>query len=72
MLIEKKLYGLKQSLRQWYKEFNKYVLSRGFTRIEFDTCLYFSLTIITMFILFHVDDMLLINKSTSKLTELKR
>jgi hypothetical protein len=37
-LLKKSLYGLKQSLRQWYHRFDSYVSSHGFERSPYDAC----------------------------------
>ncbi|CAM8884377.1 unnamed protein product [Rhodiola kirilowii] len=39
-LLKKSIYGLKQSPRQWNIKFNECMLSLGFIRSKFDTCLY--------------------------------
>ena len=38
--LRKSLYGLKQSLRQWYKRFNSYIIRIGYKRCEYDCCIY--------------------------------
>ncbi len=38
--LKRSLYGLKQSPRQWYKKFDSFMLSHGFKRSEFDSCVY--------------------------------
>ncbi|GKA08192.1 retrovirus-related pol polyprotein from transposon TNT 1-94 [Tanacetum coccineum] len=40
-LLKKSLYGLKQSPRQWYKRFDVYMISNGFSRSSHDSCVYF-------------------------------
>ncbi|GJT13377.1 retrotransposon protein, putative, ty1-copia subclass [Tanacetum coccineum] len=40
-LLKKSLYGLKQSPRQWYKQFDVYMISNGFSRNSYDSCVYF-------------------------------
>ncbi|GKF02781.1 retrovirus-related pol polyprotein from transposon TNT 1-94 [Tanacetum coccineum] len=40
-LLKKSLYGLKQSPRQWYKRFDEYMLSNGFKRSSYDSCVYY-------------------------------
>ena len=39
-LLQRSLYGLKQSPRQWYKHFDEYMLKIGFERSKFDSCVY--------------------------------
>ena len=36
--LKRSLYGLKQSPRQWYKRFDSFMLSHGFKRSKFDSC----------------------------------
>ncbi|GJU39486.1 retrovirus-related pol polyprotein from transposon TNT 1-94 [Tanacetum coccineum] len=40
-LLKKYLYGLKQSPRKWYKRFDEYMISNGFSRSSYDICVYF-------------------------------
>ncbi|GKB43182.1 retrotransposon protein, putative, ty1-copia subclass [Tanacetum coccineum] len=40
-LLKKSLYGLKQSPRQWYRRFDEYMLSNGFKRSSYDSCVYY-------------------------------
>ncbi|GJZ60970.1 retrotransposon protein, putative, ty1-copia subclass [Tanacetum coccineum] len=40
-LLKKSLYGLKHSQRQWYKRFDVYMTSNGFSHSNYDTCVYF-------------------------------
>ena len=39
--LEKSLYELKQSPRQWYKRFDKFMSSRRYTKSLYDPCIYF-------------------------------
>ena len=39
--LKKALYGLKQSPRQWYKRFDLFMVSHGYTRCEYDCCIYY-------------------------------
>ncbi|GKB28461.1 retrotransposon protein, putative, ty1-copia subclass [Tanacetum coccineum] len=68
-LLKKSLYGLKQSLRQWYKRFDVYMISNGFSRNSYDSCVYFKEFAPGMYIylLLYVDDMLIACKSKSKI-----
>jgi hypothetical protein len=38
--LNRSLYGLKQSSRQWYKRFHQEIISNGFLMIEEDHCVY--------------------------------
>ncbi|KAE8657593.1 ABC transporter B family member 6 [Hibiscus syriacus] len=38
--LKKSLYGLKQAPRQWYKKFDSFMSSSGFTRCQADHCCY--------------------------------
>ncbi|GJV02855.1 retrotransposon protein, putative, ty1-copia subclass [Tanacetum coccineum] len=40
-LLKKSLYGLKQSRRQWYRRFDEYMLSNGFKRSSYNSCVYY-------------------------------
>ena len=39
--LNKSLYGLKQSPRQWYKRFDQFMIGQNYTRSNFDHCVYF-------------------------------
>jgi len=41
MFLKKSLYGLKKSSRQWYKEFDSFMIKTNYTRCEYDNCVYF-------------------------------
>ncbi|GJV77739.1 ribonuclease H-like domain-containing protein [Tanacetum coccineum] len=68
-LSKKSLYGLKQSPRQWYKRFDVYMINNGFSRINYDSCVYFKEFAPGMYIylLLYVDDMLIAWKSKSEI-----
>ncbi|CAM8993466.1 unnamed protein product [Rhodiola kirilowii] len=71
--LKRSLYGVKQSPRLWYQKFDKFVLSLGFKRSEYDTCFYFaSVDGLPIYLLLYVDDMLLICKSMDKIKSLKK
>ena len=71
--LKKSLYGLKQSLRQWYKRFNSYMIRIGYKRCEYDFCIYVKSLDDGSYIfsLLYVDDMLIVEKSMSKVNKLK-
>nr|GEX22810.1 retrotransposon protein, putative, Ty1-copia subclass [Tanacetum cinerariifolium] len=68
-LLNKSLYGLKQSPRQWYKRFDVYMVSNGFSRSSYDSCVYFKEFAPGMYIylLLYVDDILIACKSKSEI-----
>nr|GEX13874.1 putative retrotransposon [Tanacetum cinerariifolium] len=72
-LLKKSLYGLKQSLRQWYRRFDEYMLSSGFKRSNYDICVYYrSYTPGEyIYLLLYVDDMLIACKSKAKIGSTK-
>ena len=39
-LLKKSLYGLKQSLQQWYKRRGSFILGHGYSRSDYDSCVY--------------------------------
>ena len=70
--LKKSLYGLKQTHRQWYKKFDSFMVSQGYTRSEYDHCLYFKkLNDIFMILVLYVDDMLIVSKSMDEINRLK-
>ncbi|KAL7001863.1 hypothetical protein U1Q18_052394 [Sarracenia purpurea var. burkii] len=72
--LKKSLYGLKQSPRQWYKRFDSFMIRIGFTRCEYDCCVYVrSLDDGSyIFLLLYVDDMLIAAKSMVEINRLKK
>jgi hypothetical protein len=62
--LKKSLYGLKQSPRTWYQNFDTYMLRLGFTRSKEDHCVYFKLICDHLiYLVLSVDDMLLIGNT---------
>ena len=63
-LLKKSLYGPKQSLRQWYLGFDDFMVSNGFRRCNYDSCVYFKMinNSIYVYLLLYVDDTLLASK----------
>ena len=70
--LKKSLYGLKQAPRQWYKKFDSFMSSHGFTRCQADHCCYFK-KIDNNFIilLLYVDDMLVAGSNMQEIVNLK-
>ena len=68
----KSLYGLKQSPRQWYKRFDSFMLSNGFERSQYDSCVYLKFVNGSpIYLLLYVDDMLIAAKSKKEIATLK-
>jgi hypothetical protein len=71
--LKKSLYGLKQSPRQWYKRFDSYMIQIGYTRCEYDCCVYVRILEdgSYIFLLLYVDNMLIAAKSMCEVNRLK-
>ena len=70
--LKKSLYGLKQAPRQWYKKFDSFMSSHGFTRCQADHCCYFKKTDNNFIILLlYVDDMLVAGSNMQEIVNLK-
>ena len=60
--LNKSLYGLKQTPRQWYKKFDSFMVGHGYTRTNANHCMYvikFSISKF-VFLLLYVDDVLIV------------
>jgi ATP-binding cassette subfamily B (MDR/TAP) protein 1 len=71
--LKKSLYGLKQAPRQWYKKFDNFMCSSGYTRCQADHCCYvkhFDNSYIIL--LLYVDDMLIAGSSIEEIDKLKQ
>ncbi|KAE8730100.1 hypothetical protein F3Y22_tig00003041pilonHSYRG00846 [Hibiscus syriacus] len=71
--LKKSLYGLKQAPRQWYKKFDSFMGSNGFTRCQEDHCCYikwFNNSFIIL--LLYVDDMLVAGSNMQEIIHLKQ
>ena len=65
--LKKSLYGLKQSPRQWYQRFDSFMISPGFKRSDYDSCVYLkTIEGSTNYLLLYVDDMLIAQKIKRK------
>ncbi|CAM6087062.1 unnamed protein product [Calypogeia fissa] len=75
-LLLHSLYGLKQSPRQWNKRFDSFMLSKGFTCSDSDSCIYMkeveNFTSFGYIVLaLYVDDMLIAVENKSDVAHLK-
>jgi hypothetical protein len=70
--LKNSLYGLKESPRMWYQNFDTYMLGLGFTRSEEDHCVYFKLIgDHLIYLVLYVDDMLLIGNNKKIIQDVK-
>lgn len=72
-LLQKSLYGLKQSPRQWYKRFDAYMVDIGYTRNPYDNCVYLRKLPdgSYIYLLLYVDDMLVAARNKAEINILK-
>lgn len=73
-LLQRSLYGLKQSPRQWYKRFDEFMLKNSYNRCNFDHCVYFKdlQENLYIYLLIYVDDMLIACKYKDEINKLTR
>ncbi|CAM8902445.1 unnamed protein product [Rhodiola kirilowii] len=73
-LLKKSIYGLKQPPRQWNIKFNKCMLSRGFVRSKFDTCLYLKRpkSGMCLYPFIYVNDILIMSNAKSEIEKIKK
>ncbi|GKF96109.1 retrovirus-related pol polyprotein from transposon TNT 1-94 [Tanacetum coccineum] len=71
--LHKSLYGLKQSPRQRYKRFDKFMMESKYTRSKYDHCVYLKKLQDGSFVylLLYVDDMLISSQSLDEIEKLK-
>jgi hypothetical protein len=70
--LHKTLYGLKQSGREWNKEFDGKITSIGFTKLQVDHCVYKRTRDgKTSFMTVWVDDLLIFTESSADMAEIK-
>jgi hypothetical protein len=72
--LRKRLYGLKQATRQWYRMFDDFVRSIGLLRSDEDHCFYTKDAPdgSPIFLILYVDDVLLSGRHIGELVELRR
>jgi hypothetical protein len=70
--MKRSLYGLNQSPRMWYQNFDTYILGLCFTRRKVDHYVYFKLVgDHFIYVVIYVDDMLLIGNNKEIIEEVK-
>ncbi|CAM8887156.1 unnamed protein product [Rhodiola kirilowii] len=71
--LNKSIYGLKQSPRQWNRKFDACMTDLGFSKSKYDSCLYLKNmnAKYPAFVLLYVDDMLIISESRPIVNNIK-
>jgi hypothetical protein len=70
--LKRSLYGLKQSPRMWYQNFDTYILGLGFVRSKVDHCVYSKKEGgCFIYVVLYVDDMLLVGNNMDVIKEVK-
>lgn len=71
--LNKSLYGLKQAPRSWNERFNEFILKLGFSRSQFDSCLYVrKMRETVIYLILYVDDIIIASNSLDELIRIKR
>lgn len=70
-LLKKFLYGLKQSLRQWYIRFDSYMIDNSLCRSNYNNCVYYNKVENMNYLLLCVDDMLIASKEGKYIDTMK-
>lgn len=73
-LLNKSLYGLKQSPRKWNEKFDSYIQEIGFQKSPYENCAYTKMLGdgSMIYLLIYVDDMLVAARDKAVITELKQ
>ena len=66
--LKRSLYRLKQSPKQWNKRFNEFIVSHGYSRSPYDSCVYHSKAEsgFDIYLLIYVDNMLISSQDKTK------
>ncbi|KAL9254180.1 Retrovirus-related Pol polyprotein from transposon TNT 1-94-like protein [Drosera capensis] len=72
--LKRSLYGLKQSPRQWYKRFDRFIVTHRYSRSEYDPCVYYRFCddSFVLFLNLYVDDMSIAAKIKKDILQLKK
>ncbi|WVZ05356.1 hypothetical protein V8G54_018702 [Vigna mungo] len=71
-LLQKSLYGLKQSPRQWYRKFDDFLIKLNFKRCNYDDCVYtLNHDGEMLYLLLYVDDILIASSDKGMIGETK-
>lgn len=70
-ILKKSLYGLKQTPRQWYKRFNRFMSDNGYTRCQANPYYYMKRNEnCYIILLIYVDDMLIARPNMEKIKDI--
>ena len=70
--LKKSLFGLKQSPKMWYQNFNMYIPQFGFVRSQYDHCVYSKkVSDYFTYVFLYVHDMLLVEYNMDSIQEVK-
>lgn len=70
--LQKPLYGLKQSGREWYRTFNNFITNSGGKRTPADPCVYvFNKGEDRVIVILYIDDLILASRNIKKIEEIK-
>ena len=70
--LQRSIYGLKQASRSWNKPFDKTIKTYGFIKNEEEPCIYkWANGPVVVFLVFYVDDILLIGNNVPALQGIK-
>ena len=70
-LLKKSFYRIKQFVKQWYKQFDSFMIKAKYNRCEYDSCVYFKQSDDPTYLLLYVDDMLIAVKNKTHVQKLK-
>ena len=72
-LLQRSLYGLKQSPRKWNKRFDQFMMKNEFYKSQYDSCIYFKelSSGCIIYLLLYADEILIAYKSSSEIQKLK-
>ena len=71
-LLNKSLYGLRESPRDWYECFHNFMISINFERSNYDNCLYISAKNESQtYVILYVDDLLIFGSNIDTIEEIK-
>ena len=72
--LRKSLYGLKQAPRQWYRKFDSFMETNGYSKTTSDHCVFIKRYGVDDYVilLLYVDDMLIVGQDIAKIEKLKK